>query len=510
MGWKDAPVVGGKSAWEAAPVVGKASAPEAVSTALNKSPMAGVLDSAASLASGAVAGPLSGLAGVAGALLPGKQGQGADWVNKVQDTLTYEPRTELGKGVVKAVSYPFQKLAEAGDAAGGTTAEGTGSPMAGAGINAALQAIPLVLGRVKPMGESAAALGKRTTLKQAGEQYDAGTTAAREAGYVVPPTQANPSLLNQVLEGVAGKIKTAQSASLKNQDVTNGIVRKSLGITDDAPLNVDSLQKVRKEAGTAYDRVRSAGNVVADEAYTKALDAIAEPYLRAAKDFPKGKQTPILDAVDAARVASFDAGSAVDQIRILRNDADKAYRAGDKALGGAYKGVAGALEEQLGRHLEQTASPEALAAFQQARQTIAQTYTVEKHLKSDGNVDAVGLARELKRKPLSGGLRTVAEFGEQFPKAAQKPERVGGVPVSALDAGIGGTAALALHNPYALAAVAARPLVRSAILSKLYQDTAAKPSAYGPSNFSRLSGLIGETQAPPLVPLGEMAQGQRN
>lgn len=480
-------------------------------SALNKNPMAGILDAGASLASGMVAGPVSGLAGIAGTLLPGKSGQGADWVRKTQEAMTYEPRTDLGKGITTAVSYPFQKLADAGDAAGTGTAEGTGSPVAGAAANTALQAIPLILGRVGPAGESAATLARRSTLKKAGEQYDAGTVAAKEAGYVVPPTQANPSLLNQILEGVAGKIKTAQSASLKNQDVTNGIVRKSLGIADDAPLNVDSLNKVRSEAGAAYERVRGAGTVTADEAYGKALDAIAEPYHRAAKDFPKGAKTEVINAVESARVPSFDAGSAVDQIRLFRNEADKAYRGGDKSLGGAYKGIAGALEDQLGRHLELSGAPaDALAAFQQARQTIAQTYTVEKHLKSDGNVDAVGLSRELKRKPLSGGLRTVAEFGEQFPKAAQKPERVGGVPVSALDASIGGAAALALHNPYALAAVAARPLVRSAILSKPYQNAAVAPPSYGPSSFSRLSGLIGDAQAPPLIPLTEMAQGQRN
>lgn len=484
--------------------------PDPVKDAINKSPTAGLGDAALALGSGAVAGPLSGLAGIAGTVLPGPKGQGADWVNKTQDALSYEPRTEIGKGITKAVTYPFQKLADVADTAGAATADKTGSPAAGAGVNMALQSVPLILGRAAPVGD-AAGLARRTALKEKGAQYDAGTVKAKEAGYVVPPTQANPSLLNQLVEGVAGKIKTAQTASLKNQDVTNSLVRKSLGIAEDAPLNVDSLQKVRNEAGAAYERVRDAGSVTPDATYTKALDALMEPYLRAAKDFPKAAQTEVLNAIDAARVPSFDASSALDQISILRKDADKAYRSGDGKLGSTYKGIANAIEEQVGRHLEQSgASPEVLADFQKARQTIAQSYTVQKHLKNDGNVDAVGLGRELKRKPLSGDLKTVAEFGDQFPKAAQKPERVGGAPMSMLDVGIGGGAAALMHNPAAAAAALARPTIRSLILSKAYQDRMVNPPSYGPSVYSLMKNAAGEVQGNRFVPMTEMAEGQRN
>jgi hypothetical protein len=480
-----------------------------IKTAIDRRPTAGIIDAGLALGSGAIAGPVSGLAGLAGAALPGPPGQGAEWVRNTQDALTYEPRTEMGKGISAAVTYPFKKLGEAADTAGAATAEKTGSPAAGAGVNMALQSVPLALGRVAPVGEGASALAKRTALKRASEQYDAGTVKAKEAGYVVPPTQANPSILNQIAEGVAGKIKTAQTASIKNQEVTNGLVRKALGIAEDAPLNVDSLQKVRKEAGSAYERVRSAGTVTADEAFGKALDSIAEPYLNAAKDFPKAAQTEVLNAIEAVRVKSFDASSAIDQISILRKDADKAYRNGDTKLGGTYKGIANALEEQLGRHLEKSgASPEMLADFQKAREVIAKSYTVQKHLKPDGNVDAVGLGRELTRKPLTGELRTAAEFGEQFPKAAQKPERVGGVPLSALDVGLAGATSAILHNPAGLALLAGRPLVRSAILSKPYQASMANPPGYGPTALSRLR-MAGGAQRNPFVPITEMSEGQQ-
>jgi hypothetical protein len=452
---------------------------------------------------------VAGLAGLAGTVLPGPKGQGAAWVAKTEDALTYEPRTALGKGVTKAVSYPFEKLSDLADYAGGKVSDKAG-PAAGAAANTTLQALPLLLGRVAPMGEAAKALERRTTLKEANRQVDAGTVKAKEAGYVLPPSQANPSIFNQFMEGVSGKIKTAQKASIQNQDVTNSLVRKGLGIKDDAPLTVETLSEVRKQAGQDYERVRGAGRVTADEAYSKTLDSIAEPYRRAAKDFPEAAETQVLKAIESARVPAFDAGSAVDQIRIFRDKADKAYRAGDKGEGGAYKGIAKALEDQLDRHIEQSgADPKAVADFRKAREVIAKTYTVEKYLGKDGNVDARGLARELKKKPLSGEIRTAAAFAEQFPKAAQMPEKVGGVPMSLFDLAIGGGAGAMMHNPAYVAAAAARPAVRSLVLSKPYQNTFVNPPNYGQSPLSRLAGMAGRLQGQPLVPLSEIAQGQR-
>jgi hypothetical protein len=484
---------------------------DSVQAAINKSPTAGLADAALALGTGAIAGPVSGLAGLAGAALPGPPGQGAAVVRKVQDAMTYAPRTDIGQGITKAISYPFQKISEAADVAGGATAGATGSPAAGAAVNAGVQALPFILTRVAPVGESAASLTKRGALEAKNAQVDAGITAAKEAGYTLPPTQANPNLFNTVLEGIAGKIKTAQGASLKNQDVTNSLIRKALGLSDDQPLSVQSLQGLRQTAGSAYERIRGSGNVTADPAYTQALDALTEPYLRAAADFPKAAQTGVMDAIDAMRVDSFDAGSAVDQIRILRKQADKYYSGGDKVLGGTFKGLANALEDQLGRHLETTgAAPEVINDFRNARKTIAQTYTVEKYLKADGNVDAVGLARELKRKPLTDEMRTVAQFGEQFPKAAQKPERIGGVAsISPLDVGAGGIVSAIMHNPAFFALMAGRPLVRSAILSKAYQDRLVNPPGYGQSALSRLLDVGIESQKPPFVPIGEIGEGQR-
>ncbi len=521
--WDDAPASGG--------IVWDDEKPKAKPQPLPMMPGAGVGDAAASIASSMVAAPVSGLAGLAGAILPGPPGQGADWVARTGNALTYAPRTDIGKAATAIVGYPGQKLAEWGDKAGGATADRYG-PLAGSAVNTAIQSIPLALGsvasKIAPAGETAATLAKRQAAQGEAAQAQAGLVAARDAGYVVPPTQGNPSLLNKAVEGFGGKIKTAQALSEKNQPISNQLVRDTFGIPESAPLTPDSLALVRKTAGEAgYAPVRGSGRVSASEDYGAALDAIEAPYKRAAADFPKAKQAEIIGAVDSVRVKGFDAGSALDQIRIMRDNADTAYRGGDKGLGGAYKGIANALEEELGRHLERIgAPPEIINDYRNARQMIAETYTVQKHLQPNGNIDAKGLANELKKKPLTGNLRTVAEFGKNFPKAAQLPEKIGGVPMSPLDyiASLGslGGAVMTGHPGLALGAAAPflRPSVRKLAASDAYQNRmvgapggSTRMSTLqeqplpgpGPSTASQMLAL----QEQPLFSLLQIGEGQR-
>lgn len=484
-------------------------------SAVAASPITSAVDAATSLASGAVAAPVAGLAGIAqGAknlVSPGMSA--ADRVRQMGEALTYEPRTKGGKAVVGAVAYPFEKLAEGADIAGAKTAEVTGSPAAGAAVNTAIQSVPLVLGKVvgKIGRTTAEAEAAAATRKAASAQVDAGIKQAQDAGYILPPTQANPSILNQILEGVGGKIKTAQRASGKNQVVTNDLARQALGIAPGAPLSPDTLAAVRQQAGQAYEAVKGAGRVVTDDAYHAELNRIAQPTRNAAKDFKSLQNNEVEKVIQGLSVDSFDASSAIDQIKLLRAEADKAYRTGDKTLGSAYKDSAKALEEQIGRHLEASEqSPELLSDFQRAREIIAKSYTVQKALQTDGNVNAVSLARDLQKgKPLSGELKTAGEFASQFPKAAQLPEKVGGVPYSMLDAAVGGGVATLLHSPALIATATARPLLRALITSKTYQKALAGAPSHEAAKVIALRDAFAKAQSGKLVPLSEMSAAQR-
>jgi hypothetical protein len=79
-----------------------------------------------------MAEPVAGLAGIAGTMLPGEQGQGADWVQGTREALTYQPRTEAGQGAMRGAQQVVQPLAEGIQASerflGDTAMDLTGSP----------------------------------------------------------------------------------------------------------------------------------------------------------------------------------------------------------------------------------------------------------------------------------------------------------------------------------------------------------------------------------------------
>src|SRR3569623_275296 len=207
-------------------------------------------------------------------------------------------------------------------------------------------------------------IGKKIAEKQATQvanaTRDATLKASQEAGYVVPPTQANPSVTNKALEGLAGKITTAQRASEKNQAVTDKLVRKSLGLTDDVPLTRETLSSLRQEAGQAYESVKSIGQVTADQPYMSALNSIKARFEGAAKDFPGIAKPEVSQLVESLSTPQFGADSAVDAISVLRDSANKAYASGDKGLGKAYKSASDAMESLLERNLAKTGQADML------------------------------------------------------------------------------------------------------------------------------------------------------
>lgn len=328
---------------------------------------------------------------------------------------------------------------------------------------------------------------KATELAAQNATRDAAITASRQAGYTIPPSSANPTLLNRAAEGFAGKISTAQAAAIKNQPVTDALVRKTLGLADDAPLTRETLAGVRRTAGQAYAAVANTGEVVPTQAYDNALEAIVRPFKTAAAGFPNAKPNPIIAEIDSLKTPRMDASAAVAKISELRDMADAAFVAGNKQLGGAYKSAAAALEDVLDTHIQGIGAPaELLKGFRDARTLIAKTYSVEKALREGtGSVSANKLAQQLsKGRPLSDELRTAATMAQNFPRAVQ--DVTSSMPgVSPLDFGLGGGLASITGNPALLGLVAGRPAARSVILSQPYQRAMANAPNYGP-------GLLGQ------------------
>jgi hypothetical protein len=314
---------------------------------------------------------------------------------------------------------------------------------------------------------------------------------SQDAGYVVPPATAAPnSIIARGSESVAGKLSTAQAASVKNQEVTNELVRKALNLQSGAPITEKSLEGIRESAGKVYAQIANAGEIVADAQYIDDLATLGKAADEIAASFPGanvGATKQISELQESLLQDKFDSKAALQYLRELRKMASgnlSGMNAADpakQALGMAQREAAATLEDLIGRHLVRNGMDDVANSFAGARKTIAMTHTVEKALnEATGNVSAVRLGQDLaKGKPLSGELEVAARFARAFPKAAREinESMPGASPLDWLAAiGVAG----ATGDVLGLSAGLVRPAVRGAMLSAPAQKMlSAAPKTVG-------------------------------
>jgi spore coat protein CotF len=264
-------------------------------------------------------------------------------------------------------------------------------------------------------------------------------------GYVVPPATIKPNIRNIALESIGGKQATEQTARATNQQVTNKLANRTLGLPETREITRDTLEQVRDEAGQVYEMVKSAGRIATDDDYKASLQGIRANIEKIREDFPKANvaaSKEIKDLVDSLDVPEFDTNSGMEYLKQLRNEAADNLASLDeptrKALGRAQREAAEALEEMIFRQLKNAGQGDLAQRFDNARRQIAKSYTVQAALdEGSGSVDAMKLAQILnKGKPLSPELELAARMGGSFPRAMIKPEKTGSVGSNALDFGL--------------------------------------------------------------------------
>lgn len=137
----------------------------------------GIGETAAQMTSGAVAAPAAGLTGAAS--LPAGLNKAVDNTQAVNEALTYQPRTPLGKVGSTIASAPFAAVGKGADVAGGKVAEVTGSPALGALTNAGTQFLPALLmrgARGAPAADASATMSGEAALARA-QEYVARNTS---------------------------------------------------------------------------------------------------------------------------------------------------------------------------------------------------------------------------------------------------------------------------------------------------------------------------------------------
>ncbi len=407
-----------------------------------------------------------------------------------------------------------------------STGEAVANPVIGAVTSAGAQYVGQRVGQYASdrLAARAADTAEQTSVNA---ERDAVLQEGRKAGYVIPPTEVNPSASATALESISGKAATKQAAQAVNQKVTNKLVATDLGLSPTQPITRQALADVRSQAGQVYAQVKQAGQIATDGAYLNDLAKIANVPEEVAKEFP-GATAPAADKIDtlinSLSQDNFSAANAVEYSKRLRQQATSNFAeaavsksADTRALAQAQRQGADALEEMIGRHLESSGQSELAPAWDQARTTIAKSWQAQAALKGN-NVNAQRLAQQLQKgKPMSDGFGLVARFADHFSDATKLPK--GGVGVSKLAATVGGSGviagALTGNVPVAaasLAGTAAPYAVRQGLLSGAGQRVLATPN-YAPNALGTLA-LQGLQQAPNVaLPLGlqapRLAQGNQ-
>jgi len=204
--------------------------------AMQSGAIGGALEAVGTIASGAIAEPLAGVAGIAQAINPlADAGAGARAVESAREALTYQPKTQEGQEALQATGEALAPVGEAFSALENTMGdfafEATGNPA----IAAAVKTVPTAIGEVISLGalnklrrgtrllDSAGNPTKelRTSLDKQGLVYESLTPEAQ--GMI--PTIADKNIINISGEasGAAGKALVEQIKSGGKDDALAGL-----------------------------------------------------------------------------------------------------------------------------------------------------------------------------------------------------------------------------------------------------------------------------------------------
>lgn len=333
-----------------------------------------------------------------------------------------------------------------------------------------------------------------------------------EKGYVLPPSYAKiagakPSALDEMLEGFGGKIKTEQKFSLANQENTNRLVRRALGLKEGEAITAERLGQLRADAGEVYETVKSyRGGFTPDEAFQRGMEKISKTATTASTK-ARGKllQGPkeITELVESLKSPeALHPEEAVELVKKLRLDGKANFRgqADQKALGRAQLKAADEIDGLISRTLAKDKEASGLfKAYKEARVLIAKSYDVEKALnKGTGNVSAQKLARIAEKSKMSGEMADVVDFARKFEGISRTVEQRGsrlGPEHSPLDYAAAGV--MALHHPAAGLAFMGRPLARRYMLSQSAQRRMLPTAA--PTLEQQALPRAGEIIAPQML-----------
>lgn len=331
--------------------------------------------------------------------------------------------------------------------------------------------------------------------------------AMMDKGLTLDPSETNPSMLNKIMEGIAGKAPTSQLAMAKNEPVITNLVKQEFGIPADQRLNFQALETIRNKAGQAYADIKAIKQPMRqDKDFADVVKGLGNNSAVVNQSYPGLADNKGIEKLQQSLLKNTDTTfeGSVEAVKRLRRRAGanlKGYDDPDKLeLGRAQLEAANGIENLMDRNLKALQMPDLLEAYRNARVTIAKTHDVEEVLDDDGLISTKLLKKRMDSGvPLSGNLAEIARAEGTQGRSLRNVKQTGGATLGdplSMAVGLSGA-----HPATAVGLPFLRHGAQQAILSPAYQRAFVRPQATSPAvTDPRFANLIGRTA--PQIPLG--------
>jgi hypothetical protein len=277
---------------------------------------------------------------------------------------------------------------------------------------------------MNPEVQAAQAAAKNAPKSLQQQRYEAGKALGLKTSGGELQTDENG--LSRLVGAPPHVIRNELSA--RNSEPISEAVNKELGLPHGTEITPDVLDDFRAEKAQPYAEIAS----MADAAKKKIAEIEKSKFNSAD---PRELQIQQNDPATLAELAPLKAQAAADVegLKAARKAASLGYAKHYGSPGGDPAALEGArnadaladkLEAQIEAAAESIGDPTLINRLRTARTDIAKSYDVQRALTgAAGEISATKLGAMLKGtnpKPLSGNLKTIAEFANEFP-AAVKP-----------------------------------------------------------------------------------------
>lgn len=474
------------------------------------------IDPALQVATGAIAKPVSEIAGLSAIGQEAVLNQGEDpeaFKKYVAEQLTYQPRTKSGQFVSENILAPIGRAFEYGAEQIGSGVESlTGNRAAGSGAKeTAMQAIGFLGAKTIP--KTIARSEKQAALSSARNEARA---YGENIGLIAPPEGGG------VRRTIYSTGRAADAVSLRNQQKATSAIAKDVGLPENVPITKDVISERRAILNKSYDEFANAfpSGVRISNAFTnkmKARLADVQNKLSAERETFKeleGVPDVLQEQINKAGGVR-DAQGMIDSISALRAKADSAFMAGNKKSANIYRDIADGYEAAMSEQLKSSGNVNLYSQFENARRQHAKLHFVEQVVDPvSGLVDFNQLRSKsgsnlAKEKYLSGNTKVIADFARQFKTATKQltPDQVAtlgkweiAVPLTATAGalGAGAGAGMMMGSPLLGAAMTAVPAAIGTAAPMLGQaGLLRRTPSYTPTK--RVAGM-GLMAASPYLP----------